>query len=85
MKRLIPLLLAASFLAGCTSYYRVTDLRSNRVYFTKSISHKKSGAAIFKDAQSKETVTILEHSEKKISKAEYQKNIATPVTTKPGW
>ena len=86
MKRLLPALLAAFLLTGCSTYYRVTDTKSNRVYYTKSLSDKKSGAVQFKDASSEEKVTLMAHSVKKISKDEFNSNVNKEAgPDKKGW
>ena len=86
MKRLLPALVAALVLTACSSYYRVTDTKSNRVYYTKSISNKKSGAIQFKDANSEESVTLMAHSVKKISKDDFNSNLnKKDGAAKKGW
>ena len=86
MKRLFPALLAAFLLTACSSYYRVTDTNTNRVFYTNSISHKKSGAIHFKDANTEESVTLMEHSVKKISKEDFNSNLnPKDGDAKKGW
>ena len=86
MKRLFLALLAAFLLTACSSYYRVTDTNTNRVFYTKSISNKKSGAIQFKDVNSEESVTLMEHSVKKISKDDFNSNInPKDGDAKKGW
>jgi hypothetical protein len=61
--------------AGCTTYYRVTDPASGRMYYTTDISRRGS-AVEFTDAKSGSSV-ILQNSEiKEISSDDYQKNTA---------
>ena len=85
MKRLLPLLMAAFLLMGCSSYYKIVATDTNRVFYTKSISNKKSGAITFTDANSGEKVTLLQCSQKKISKEEYQDSVNKQGSNKPGW
>ena len=86
MKRLIPALLAAFLLTACSSYYRVTDTNTNRVFYTKSISNKKSGACQFTDVNSQEKVTLMEYSVKKISKEDFNSNLnPKDGEAKKGW
>ena len=91
MKRLclIALLALASF--GCKSYYEVRDLRTDKVYYTRSIDRWKAGAIRFQDANSNYTVTLTTHEYKKIKKAEYQASVGgtgddqAAVDTSRGW
>ena len=86
MKKLIPTLLVAFLLTGCSTYYRVTDTKTNRVFYTKSISNKKSGAVQFKDVNTEEKVTLMAHSVKKISKDEFNSNLnPKDGDAKKGW
>jgi len=85
MKRLLPLLIAAFLLMGCSSYYKIVDTGSNRVFYTKSISNKKSGAITFTDASSGDKVTLIECTQRKISKEEYEDSVNKQSTDKPGW
>ncbi len=86
MKRLIPALLAAFLLTACSSYYRVTGTNTNRVFYTKSIENKKSGACKFKDVNTEEKVTLMEYTVKKISKDEFNSNInPKDGDAKKGW
>jgi|GEM_PF-1788296 len=71
MKRLLPILLAAFLLTGCSSYYKIVDNDSNRSYYTKSINSRKSGAVTFKDATTGAKITLMEYAQMKISKDEY--------------
>ena len=85
MKRLLPLLLPAFLMTGCASYYKITETKNNRVYYTTSYSSKKSGAITFKDAATGAKVTLLEHSMQKIDKEEFENNVNPKGTTKKGW
>lgn len=58
-------------LAGCSSYYRVSDPDSGKQYYTTSIGHKAGGAIEFKDAKSGSTVTVQNSEVSKIKKGEY--------------
>jgi hypothetical protein len=61
--------------AGCTTYYRVTDPQSGKMYYTDEI--KRSGSAVmFKDAKSGSEVTLQGSEIKEISSEDYQKNTA---------
>ena len=75
MKRLSLIALLALATFGCKSYYEVRDLRTEKVYYTRSIDRWKAGAIRFKDANTKFTVTLTTHEFKKIKKAEYNANV----------
>jgi len=53
----LPLLLA-----GCTSYYKVTDLTTGKSYYTTELQQNGNGSATFKDGKTGNTVN-LQHSE----------------------
>jgi hypothetical protein len=61
--------------AGCTTYYRVTDPGSGRMYYTTDI--KRRGSAVeFTDAKSGSEVTLQGSEIKEISSEDFQKNTA---------
>jgi hypothetical protein len=49
---LIPLL------SACTNYYRVTDTVMHKTYYATDIDHSDSGAVVFTDSNTGETVTL---------------------------
>ena len=65
---LCVVLLAGS---GCTSYYRVTDPHTSKVYYTTKIDRKGSGAAMIKDGRTGNMVSIQNSEIEQISKEEY--------------
>lgn len=59
--------------AGCSTYYKVTDPASGKVYYTDDIkSDKKAGAIKFEDARNKSMVTLQNSEVKEISDDEYK-------------
>jgi len=46
------------FATGCTTYYRVNDQSSGRVYYTTDYDRTDSGAVIFEDAKTRSKVTL---------------------------
>ena len=56
---------------GCTSYYRVTDPTTSKVYYTTKIDRKGSGAATIKDGRTGNTVNLQNSEVEQISKEEY--------------
>ena len=75
MKRLIVVALAAILLVGCKSYYEVRDLRTDRVYYTRSLERWKAGAIRFKDQRTGATVTLTTHEFKEIPQKDYDMNV----------
>ena len=61
--------------AGCTTYYRVTDPSSGKMFYTTDV--KRSGSAVmFKDTKSGEDVTLQASEVKEITSDDYSKNTA---------
>jgi hypothetical protein len=49
----------AALVAGCASYYKVTDPSSGRTFYTEKVDRQKGGTTImFKDAKSGAEVTL---------------------------
>lgn len=70
----LPLLaVAAASLAGCTTYYKVTDATTQRAYYTTKVDDSKltSGAVRFTDAATGAEVTLQSSEVQKISKQQY--------------
>ena len=65
---------AALFLAGCTSYHRVTDNATGKVYYTAQLKKKEGGAVVIKDAATGDNVTIQNAQVSKITKEEFETN-----------
>ena len=60
-------------LAGCSSYYRVTDPASGKTYYTKEVSEAgRAGAVKIKDEKTGSTVTLQSSEVKEISADEYE-------------
>ena len=68
--------------AGCASYYRVTDTQSGNVYYTKKVSTVKGGGGAVKltDTRTGSAVTLQSSEVKEISKKEYKEGLAAPVS-----
>ena len=71
-------LLFCLFVTGCTSYYQVHDVSTDKTYYTTDIKHKASGAVVFKDHQSGANVVLQESETKKISKERFKENTSMP-------
>jgi uncharacterized protein YceK len=72
MKRLAVFLISVAFLAGCGSYYKVTDPASKNIYYTEDIEQMKSGAVKFKDAKTGGEITLQSSEVKEIDSKEFQ-------------
>jgi len=61
--------------AGCTTYYRVTDPSSGKIFYTTDV--KRSGSAVmFKDAKSGSDVTLQASEVTEITSDDFNKNTA---------
>ena len=75
MRRLAMAVLLAPALAalsGCTSYYRVTDPTTNRVYYATDLKKGYDGTVEFRDARTGNEVTIQNSEVAKVTKEEYE-------------
>jgi hypothetical protein len=75
MNRILSAVLSAALLIGawgCTSYYRVTDPTTGRVYYTTEMNKKGDGAVELTDARTGNKVTIQNSEVKTINKEEYE-------------
>jgi len=60
-------------MAGCTSYYKVTNPASGHDYYTTKVKERGAGGAIkFEDEKTKSTVTLQSSEVKEISEEEFQ-------------
>ena len=75
MRQIITIITCSLILtvAGCSSYYKVTDPGSGKIYYTNEIE-KDDGAIEFEDANSGSTVTIQNSEVTEISKEEFKAN-----------
>jgi len=77
MKRLALAALLVLFAPACKSYYRVKDLRTDRVYYTRTIERWKAGAIRFDDAVSGATVTLTTHEFKEVPQKDFESGVAS--------
>jgi hypothetical protein len=68
------ILIAALLTAGGCTYYQITDLQSDKVFYTDNWKFKnvESGAIVFKDAVRGSKITLSSHAIDKISRRQYQ-------------
>ena len=78
MRKSVALGLAAMIivlLSGCTTYYKISDPNSDKVFYTTDIDKMKSGTITFKDAKTKSEVTLPSSEVQEISSDEYDKAV----------
>ena len=64
----------AVLVAGCASYYKVTDPSSGRTFYTEKVERDKGQTTImFKDAKTGAEVTLPSSEVLEISSGEYEK------------
>lgn len=68
-------------LAGCTSYYRITDPSTGKVYYTTEL--KQDGSTSFKDARTGDSLTLDNVEVRKISQEEFNADKSAPPTAAP--
>ncbi len=70
--------------AGCTSYYRVTDPGSGKAYYTTKVGDAGRGGAVkIKDDKTGSTVTLQSSDVKEISEDEYKAGLVAQAPAKP--
>ena len=59
------------FAAGCSSYYRISDQATGRIYYTTDYDRKDGGGVVFEDAKSSATVTLQSSEIREVSKPDF--------------
>lgn len=82
--RLLVCVLFLAMVAGCASYYKVTDPASKNIYYTEDIDQMKYGAVKFKDAKTGSEVTLQSSEVKEIDSKEFEEStkLAQPAEKK---
>jgi uncharacterized protein YceK len=78
MRKSVALGIAAMImvlLSGCTTYYKISDPNSDKVFYTTNIDKMRSGTITFKDAKTKSEVTLPSSEVQEISSDEYDKAV----------
>ena len=70
--------LASAVLAGCASYYRVTDPTSGRDYYTRDIDKTGDGGVKFEDARTGDDVTLQSSEITEVGEGDFRRGITTP-------
>ncbi len=68
-------LLILMMVAGCASYYKITDPTSKIVYYTKDYEKTKAGGVSFKDARTGAIVTIQNSEIKEVSRHTFDEEV----------
>ena len=78
MKRVLQIVLLAAIgtAAGCTSYYKVPDPSTGKVYYTTEVKDKGGGSVRLKDAATGDEITLQNSQVTKVKKEEYETNRA---------
>ena len=58
--------------AGCTTYYRVSDQATGRVYYTTDYDRTDSGAVIFEDAKTGHKITLQSSDINEVSRTDFE-------------
>jgi hypothetical protein len=81
--RLAAIGLALLLGGGCSSYYKVTDPTTGRVYYTEELQRKNSGAATLRDARTGSTVNLQNSEIEPITKEQYETGRHTAPPAEP--
>ncbi len=73
-----PLALSLALLAGCASYYKVTDTITGKDYYTRDFEREGGGHVVFKDGRTGNEVTLQSSEVQEINKEMYKSNVAKP-------
>ena len=65
---------AALLVAGCASYYKVTDPASGKVFYTEDVK-RTGGTIMFKDAKTGAEVTLPSSEVLEVSSEEFRKGV----------
>jgi len=60
---------------GCSTYYKVTDPASDKVFYTNDLDRNKNGAVVFTDGATGNEVTLQNSELQKIKKKEYKEHL----------
>ena len=77
MRRFLTIVLAFFLvigILGCSSYYKVIDPATDKIYYTEKISKEKGGAIKLKDANTGAEVTLQNSEVSEINKEEFRAN-----------
>lgn len=67
-----------ALLAGCASYYKVTDTTTGKDYYTRDFEREGGGHVVFKDGRTGNEVTLQSSEVQEINKEMYKSKVAKP-------
>ncbi len=70
MKKFALIVLALTFLPGCTRYFRVRDPASGQEYYTNKMSRTRTGAVRFRELSERAEITLQSSEVKQIRREE---------------
>ena len=71
--RYLLILMLCLFAVGCTKYYKVTNLSTEKTYYTTKINQKKSGAINIQDERTGNRITLQSSEVEKITKDQFNR------------
>jgi hypothetical protein len=71
---LAVLMIGIVMLTGCTSYYKVKDTATDKVFYTTQIDRQSSGSIRFVDENSKSVVTLQNSAVTEVNEEEFKAN-----------
>jgi hypothetical protein len=71
---LAVLMIGIVMLAGCTSYYKVKDTATDKVFYTTQIDRQSSGSIRFVDENSSSVVTLQNSAVTEVNEEEFKAN-----------
>ena len=72
------LALGLVLISGCTTYYKVTDPSTGKVYYSTDVTQRTSGATTLKDARTGDEVTVQNSEVQKIKKEAFESGKYAP-------
>jgi hypothetical protein len=71
---LAVLMIGIVMLSGCTSYYKVKDTATDKVFYTTQIDRQSSGSIRFVDENSRSVVTLQNSAVTEVNEEEFKAN-----------
>jgi hypothetical protein len=71
---LAVLMIGIVMLSGCTSYYKVKDTATDKVFYTTQIDRQSSGSIRFVDENSGSVVTLQNSAVNEVNEEEFKAN-----------
>jgi hypothetical protein len=71
---MVAALISVVMLSGCTSYYKVKDTATDKIFYTTQIDRQSSGSIRFVDENSKSVVTLQNSAVTEVNEEEFKAN-----------